>query len=664
MARVRKDLVYAPDRKGSGKKKLDGTVLGMIKRADQIRQLSETLEAEESINYEAMDHFINLYKGTIDLGIPESKRFVDFDARSGKAPDIIHRAMGMLMSPLRFQYIAPNRSETAEGKAEAIQRHLMGAYEWMRRKYQSEVAMQSLFWQLLVGKGFIQQTFLPNYWDKTTRRRKPSEKIEEGDDDNVAFKKNQMYNVRVDGYKGYMGPPFFIECLDPRTVIPIMTPTGPKAWVKRYKVQRYEVEEAFAEAGAPIQIRMGENGAIEDIIKLQPGQELPDDAPTTNDHAVVYYELIDDEYVYYVCEDRVIHCYAHKGGIKIVPAYGLITGFKEFEMMAVGILYAVRHELPQFDFLRTLWANRAYIDVFPQLFAELEAGMEPLRDSEKNPEQWDIEPMTIKQIRGKITNAFKDAQAGVDYRALVEEMASDIDLATIPGLARGVGGAQQPGYAINQLSQSMRTVWKPLIESRQLQWSMLGEHYLWCLKHIVQEEVTVFAEKATPQGFKTGEYLSIEPEDVQDFFQIMADLQPDLPIDVQGNMMSWMKAGADGWATDEEVSREGFNRPDWKTRRATSERDKLRKFMFADAAKDAIALGKIQLQQTIAEETGMTDLNAPFSQSLESMRQSAGGTPTGNPPGAGQGGPEGTNGPGIAPTAGANPNNPAPAARR
>jgi hypothetical protein len=492
----------------------------------------------------------------------------------------------------------------------------------------------------------------------------------------MQYDKNQMFNVRVDGYKGFMGPPFFVESLDPRTVIPIMTPMGPTAHVKRYKVQRYEVEEALAEAGQPIHIKTGDTGQIEDIIKLKPGQELPEEAPSTNDHQVTYYELIDDEWCYYVCEDRVIHAYRHKGGIRIVHGYGLITGFKEFEMMAVGILYPVRHEIPQFDFLRTLWANRAYIDVFPQLFAELEAGMEPLRDSDKNPEQWEIEPMTIKQIRGKITNAFKDAQAGVDYRALVEEMAVDIDMATIPGIARGVGGAQQPGYAINQLSQSMRTVWKPLIDSRTLQWSTLAHHYLWSLKHLVKEETTVFTEKTDAKGFKTGEYLSLEPEDLQDFFQIVADLQPDLPIDAQGNMMTWMKAGGDGWATWEEVSREGFNRPDWKTRRDQTERDSARKAMFPDAMQDAIMIGKIRLQQQIAEESGMTDLNAPFQQSLESMRATAGQTP-GPGTGAGQGGPEGTNGApagangavkgaqnGIAPTTGANPATAAPGPRR
>jgi len=676
MARSRKDLVYKADPKPY-RELSDEKVVAMVRKADQIRELAESLESENAINYEAIDHFIALYKGTVDLGIPEGKRFVDFDARSGKAPDIIHRAMGMLMSPLNFHYVAPNKSIKSEDHAANIQRHLTGAYEWMRRKYQQQFDLQSLFWQLLVGKGYIQQTFLPNYWDKNVRRRKSEEKRGDGDDENMTFKKNQMYNVRIDGYKGFMGPPVFVEALDPRTVFPVMTAMGPRAWVKKYKVQRYEVEDAFADAGAPIQIVANEDGSISEVLRLEAGLELPESVPTTNSHEVVYYELIDDEFVHYVIENKVIHRFHHKGGIKIVPAYGLITGFKEFEMMAVSILYAVRHELPQFDFLRTLWANRAFIDVFPQLFAELEQGMDPLRNpTTGDAEVWDITPMTIKQVRGKITNAFKDAQAGVDYRALIEEMAADIDLSTISGLARGVGGAQQPGYAINQLSQAMRTIWKPVIESRQLQWSMLAEHYLWCLKHLVKEETTVFSEVTTERGIKSGEYLSIEPDDIQDFFQVIADLSPDLPIDTQGNMLTWAKMGMEGWATDEEVSREGFGKPDWKVRRAQAERDRMRRMMLPDAMADAVALGKVRLQGQVASDLGLDKLNAPFQQDLATMRQGAGGTPTGGGPGQNEAPPpqgatdpagaamQRQQGPGIQPTVGANPNQPAPASRR
>lgn len=679
MARKRKDLVYSDGGIGPYERPKDAHVLAEVKGiADKVRELQESIEAENSMATEQLAHFIDLYRGQVDLGVPMSKRFVDFDARSGKAPDVIHRAMGMLMAPLKAYYISPNRSLTSDDKAEHIQRHVMAVYDWLKRKQGLPFDLQALFWQLLGGKGYIQQTFLPNYWDKQVRGRKPEEKHGDDDDDAMKYEKDVMYNVRVDGYKGYMGPPFMVESLDPRTVWPIMTPSGPRAWVKKYKVQRYEAERAFERAGHPVRFVIDKDlGAIKDIITLTPGAEIPDETPTTNSHEVTYYEYIDKRWCFYIVEDKIIYSYEHKGGIKIAPFYGLVTGFKDFEMMAVSILYAVRNELPQYDFLRTLWANRAYIDVFPQLFAELGPGEEPLRnEGDGNPTQWEIEPMTIKQVRGKITNAFKDAQAGVDYRALVEEMAADIDLATISGLARGVGGAQQPGYAINQLSQAMRTIWKPLIESRQLGWSMLFEHYLWCLKHIVKEEVTVFAEVPNERGFKSGEYLSIEPDDVQDFFQILAELEPDLPIDAQGNMMTWMKAGADGWATDEEVSRHGFNKPDWKSRRRQIDRDIMRRLMRPAAVEAALTLGNIKLQQQVASDAGMDQLNAPFSQSLQSMRQSAGGTPTGNAPGANeQPPPQGSidpaaaqqanrNGPGIQPTTGANPNNATPAARR
>ena len=673
MARKRTDLVYSPDRQPYTKK-TDAFIKARVQTAESIMGLQQDLESEQALNTESMDHFISLYRQNTDLGIPEDKRFVSFDSRSAKAPDIIHRVMGMLMTPLRPHYIQPYNSVPAENKAAVIEKHLSGAYSHLRQKTGQPFDLQSLFWQLLVGKGFIQQTYLPNYWDKTVRRRRPDEALGDDDDDFIRGRKNGSYNARIDGMKGYMGPPFHIEALDPRIVFPLMTPRGPEAWLKKYVVQRFEAEKAFEDAGAPVRIKTDHNGAVSEIIRKRPGLELPESEMTGASSNVTYYEYIDDQMVYYVVGNEVAHSYNHGGGIIISPAYGLPTGFKEWELCAVSLLYAVRNEIPQFDFLRTLWANRAYIDVFPQLFAELDAGMDPLRDSEGNPEKWEIEPMTIKQIRGRITNAFKDAQAGVDYRALIDEVSADIDLATIAGLARGVGGAQQPGYAINQLTQSMRTIWKPIVESRENQWAVLYENYLKTVKYRVKEEVTAFTELTTDSGHKSGEYLSIEPTDIEDFFQVRAELKPDLPIDTQGNMLTWAKMGTEGWATDEEVSREGFNKPNWKERRRQIDRDVMRRQMRPAAIEDAIILGRIKVQQQVAQSAGLDKLNAPFRQNLENMRATSGlpgggqtpADPTMDPAGAQQENRNGASlgtGNGIAAVAGASQPSQTPAAR-
>lgn len=641
---------------------VERTVKAAMKTADEIRGLQEELEVAHDESYQLIDHFIKLYTGKVDLGFPEDKRYVAFDARSSKAADIIHRVQGMLMAPLKPHYIPPaGRIQSQEG-AGNIEKHVEAAYQWFKRMY-GPFDVQALFWQLLAGRSYIQQTYLPTYWDKDFYRKEDDESRE-------------AHQQRMQSYKGYMGPPYFVESLDPRIVYPVRRPWGVDAWVKKYEVQRFEAEMAFANAGKPIRIVDNRDGGVDVLEQTRgrPGQELPEQSGDTASKSVTYYEFIDEEFIYYLIEDRVQHVYRHDGGIKICPAGGLITGFKEFALATVSLLYPVRNEIPQLDFMRTLWVNRAYIDVFPQLFAELAGDEEPLRGPDGEPEAWEIEPMTIKHVRGRITNAFKDTQSGFDYRAVLEMLAGDIDMATISSLARGIAGAQQPGYAINQLQQAMRTAWKPIIESREDQWSNLFEHYLWSLKHNVNEPMSVFAETRSSDGARTGEYLTIKPDTIQDFYQIMAELDPDLPIDKQGNMQVWMAAGEKGWATDEEVSREGFGKNNWRERDRQIKRDMLRRQFVGPAMEDAIKLARVRLENKVIEEMGLGDLNPVFNVNLEQLRQpqqegpgTPGPGPAEPPPATAGAQPNGSGplaGAGIPPTEGANQARPFPGPRR
>lgn len=666
-----KGLVYSPEERPYDKKS-NSYVLNSIKSATQLRALIDDIGSAQWQGKRLVDHQIALYMGSHELNIPEDKRYVDFDSKSSKAPDIIHRVGGILSTPIQPIFVPPDQEVISQNDAGVIERHIEGAYEWFKRYTKQDFQAQGIFWQLLVGRSYIQQTYLPNYWDKNFRQRKKGEE-------------DAPFNARMRGYKAYKGPPFMVESLDPRIVMAIPGPRGPRAFVKRYVVQRFEAEQAFADAGCPIDISQDKDGKIsvkaapDGVIAAPAGQELPEESRDSATANVTYYEYIDERFVYYAIEDQVIHSYDHKGGIKIAVGHGITTGFKEWELASVGILYAVRNEIPQLDFLRTLWVNRAYIDVFPQLFAELGPGENPI-GGEDQPTEWKIEPMTIKQVRGKITNAFRESNSGVDYRAVIAMLGEEIDSATLPPVGRGAVGAQQPGYNINQALQSMRTVWKTLITSTAEQWSELYEHYLWVVKNLIKGEVSSFTSIMGDEGHTSGEYLSIDGKSIPDFYHVRVNYQPDLPIDKQGNAIFWMKANMEGHATDEETAREGFQRNDWRARRRQITRDRGRRFFEQQAFQDAQKLGQMQLTNKMVASQGLDSVNAPFSQSLEAMNQDAGMTPTTGGPGqstpaalppgpAGQppamaltaGG--GTAGANITPTAGANPMNPNPGPR-
>lgn len=672
-------LQYRPKKKYQVKS--ESFILGKIKQAktmaDGIRALAEQVDTDQQLKTNTMDHMVALFEGSHNLGIPASKRYVAFDAKSAKPADVIFRALGMLNVPPKIHYIGPKGSPREEKRVDAIEKFLNAYAPWLWRKYGVRWDIQNRFWQLLVGRSYLQQSYLPFYWDKQIRKRQKGESDSE-------------YTARVDGYKGFMGPPLFVESLDPRMVFPVMTPMGPEAYVKIYKVQRFELNESLARVGKMIEFDPdGKVFAVHDLDKAA-GLELPRQAEDTLSNPVDYFEYVDDVMCYYVVGDHVVHKYKHDGGVKIFPAYGLQTGFKEHHLAAMGLLWAVRNEIPQFDFLRTLWVQKAYLDVFPQLFAQLADDEMPLAHEDGTPRQWDIEPGTVKQIRGVLINALKESGSGMDFRAALEAFAGDIDLATISSLMRGIAGAQQPGYSINQLMQTTRTQWKPIVESAELQMSMLYEHTLWVLKNVVGEPTTIFAEiEDTRTGRRSGDYVTLDPDSIQDWCRVDVSLEPELPIDKQGNMLTWWKLHQEGGATFEDYVREGLGKTNPLSMKEQIMKDMAERAWLPEAIKDAMALGRVQLTNEILQQRGLDRLNAIGNLDVQALKEARAkqqlaqsgmppmqgggapmpGTPTGGPPG--ELGPEPPQpipatagaGPGIEPTYGANPNDPAPGYR-
>jgi hypothetical protein len=519
----------------------------VLAEVQKARNLAEQAKAAAGTWQQSVEEMIELFLSRHDVGLPDTHRYVGFDAKSSKAADIILRVVGMLTTDVRARYVAPLGSQRDRDRADRIEGHLNALDPWIHRRTMRRYDIQSLFWQLLVGRSYIQQTYLPFYWDKTAFDREPEESDRE-------------YLERVSAYRAKMGPPIMRESLDPRIIFPVMAPDGAvRAYIKIYRVARYHVVDALNRVGKnPV----FEGDAVVDIQELTdiPGSVLP---PTSDTPELTtpteFAEFIDNEYVYYIVGNTLVHKYRHDGSIVICPAFGLPTGFNELQLQAVGILWSVRNEIPQLDFARTLWLQRAFLDVFPQLIVELDEDTPPTLDEEGQPKEWRIEPMTIKQIRGRITSAMRDTSS-VDFRAFLGTLMEEIDLATIPPIARGVAGAQQAGYAINQLAQSMRTMWKPIIDSRELQLARLHEHYLHTIKHVIAQPVPIFAQVTDRRtGERRAKYFTIDPDDIHDHFFVEVEVKPELPIDKQGNMLTWWKLYQEGGASWEDYVRFGLD---------------------------------------------------------------------------------------------------------
>lgn len=620
-----------------------------------VQEVADVVEQALASEQDMIDYMIDLYLGRLPLNLPADKRYVAFDARSSAAVDTVNRIMGLLGTDPSPVFVPPSANPTDITRGQTIQRHLEGVDDWMRKEF-GPVADQAFFWQVLTGKSFIQQTYLPAYWDKNETRRRRKEGKDESDDPEDMDESPEEYEERANYYRGAMGPPMMRECLDPRVLKPVYTSRGIDGYIKHYSVQRLEIIDEFKQFG--IQLYWDEENKLgwQDITG-KAGLELPPYASDAMTPIVDYYEFIDDDDVFYVVEDQCIYQYEHKGAICIEPAYGLVTGFKEAELSSTGVLFAVRNLIPQLDFLLTLWFNKAYIDVFPQLFEELPEGVVP---TNKDQESFAIEPMSIRATRGKVLNPLAERESSMDFKAVYETVRTDIEFATISGEVRGIAGANQSGNAIAQALDANKANWRNIPDSRAVQWGNLYSHYLYCVKHVIGDEVSAFALDRGSDGRLTAKYYVLKPDDIPDFYQVLADCEPKMPIDAKGDMLSWMKASAEGQATDEEVSRYGFRRNDWEDRRRQVDRDHFRRMALPSAMEDAIALGRVRVQGREAEILGIDKLNPLFQAALQpppTPLPTAGGPPpaAAPPPPTGEPGANGAGlgeGNGIPPTYG------------
>lgn len=644
--------------------------------AAQINELNQKLTTEQQGRTDTFEHMISLFTGKHDLGIPNDKRYVTFDAKSSKPSDVIFRVMGMLLAELRCQYVNMSKRRDDADKADRIEAHLNALYPTLFRRNQERWDIQSLFWQLLVGVSYLQQTHLPFYWDKNELRRKPHEVVKPDDDSETTKEKDLDYNDRTAGYREITGPPIMVESLDPRMIREVRTKgKGIVAWVKKYHVTRYDFAEGFRARNKRATFDVDGNATIENGVA---GMEYAETADIPMSESVDYYEYIDSEFVYYVVNDRVVDKFHHRGGIRIFPSYGLQTGLNEPQYSSVGILWPVRNEVVQLDFYKTLWANKAFLEIFPQLFAILDGKDDPLRDEDGSNTEWTLEPGTIKQIRGQLINAMKDAASGTDFRALVEDTSSGIDSSTISGIARGQAGAQQPGYSINQLAQAMRTLWKVIIESRELQFSSMYEHYLWMVKNVIKQETSAFAEgtEDPKTGRRTGDYITVKPDDIDDYFRVEANLQPDLPIDKQGQINLYASLYERSLVDWDTYVRDGLgkNNPERLLRKIRKEA--MEKETLGKAIEDAQKLGQVRLQNAMLKEAGFPDLNDAFMTDVQLIKgaregeqpQMNGLGPDGQPmmppqPGAPPAAPQGQPAAGPPPTFGASPADSSPGPR-
>lgn len=132
-------------------------------------------------------------------------------------------------------------------------------------------------------------------------------------------------------------------------------------------------------------------------------------------------------------------------------------------------LYALRYLVPALDALLTMKMNWAYLSAFPVVVMEPMAGVQQMLDSLPAGDPGDP-PASMTWKPGKVyfppsgyTMKFLEPpKTGADVDTMIQELGELINIAGIPNVFRGIGGARQPGYSINQLMAAAQLTYRQL----------------------------------------------------------------------------------------------------------------------------------------------------------------------------------------------------------
>jgi len=161
------------------------------------------------------------------------------------------------------------------------------------------------------------------------------------------------------------------------------------------------------------------------------------------------------------------------------------------------VLYSLRYYQPRLDSLLTGKSAWAYLSMFPIMSYEpVNAGQlpavidMPTGNAAQAPVQNTFKPGKISTPPPGYKLVFQSPPStGAAVDQLIQIYRDLIDIAGIPSIFRGVGGARQAGYAINQLMAAANVQYKNMGTSLAYQFERASELILWMAANTVPEDL-------------------------------------------------------------------------------------------------------------------------------------------------------------------------------
>lgn len=220
-------------------------------------------------------------------------------------------------------------------------------------------------------------------------------------------------------------------------------------------------------------------------------------------------------------------------------------------------LYALTYLVPALDGLLTMKYNWAHLSSYPIPMMEPIRGLQQVLDA--GPVGNTDEPNANQTWRpgrlyfpppDRVLKFLEVPGTGRDVDEMIAQVREMIDVAGVPSVFRGIGGARQPGYSINQLMAAAQLNYKQLGNSLQRQHSGVGKLILHMVKKTIGLPVYATGEDKDQKhwfGVKPTGNVTEECAPIDLLGPVKSTFRPVLPTDEEADAMIGMQAFTSKW---------------------------------------------------------------------------------------------------------------------
>jgi len=462
------------------------------------------------------------------IEIPDSYRKTTHEVRSHWIGDILRRVKSTLTNRFPTFTVPPyGPSQAAQGNSTLREKWSNAALiEMDKARMPKRPWTRLMDHAITFGMGINKLVYTPHTWhDYPTSQAIFKRDVTELDDD-----ENNDLDERRENYKKGRFP-FAWQAVDPRT------------WWGFYTEGRLrECLEVTERSVGDISTTYGASYSATDQKFLPNTVSEPyveGDAPVHYRERQVFIEHWDEQWVTYMTADGTVLKQIHHGYGKVpyFPFYGLSNDSAEPGQEMESIVEHIVDIVKSYDNLLTMWENWAYFGAYAMGTIEGPEGanfqVTPDNEGEAQGAGAMIEFRPGEFVA--MPPGFKAAwmvppPVGQDLVRVSEVLRQFIE-ETIPNVLKGIGAADQAGYAVNQLITAARMVYDPITGNAAISIADMMQFCWWLIENKMDEEFgRVYVWGESPSDSTQGNrWLGLGKGDIRGYYSITCNIESLLP---------------------------------------------------------------------------------------------------------------------------------------